>query len=89
MLLITLEPPPPPLRCMIDQEGSFEETEPQETIPEPYPREYFRIPEDCIVSDLETEGFRPENPLITDLSTLLLIQIVPSKVTSHERQFFR
>jgi hypothetical protein len=86
---VTLEPPPPPLRHRLDQEGSFEATGPQETVPEPTPREYFPAPEESTISDLEVEGFRPTNPLITDLSTPLLIQIVPPEVTSPERQFVR
>jgi hypothetical protein len=64
-------------------------TGPQETVPEPALREDFPAPEESIISDLETEGFRPTNPPITDLSTPLLIQIVPPEVTSPERQFIR
>jgi hypothetical protein len=56
----------------------------QETMLEPTPREYFPALEESIVSDLEFEGFRPTNPLITDLSVPLLIQIVPPEVTSPE-----
>jgi hypothetical protein len=83
---VTLEPPPPPLRQRLDQEGSFEATGPQETVPEPAPRGDFLAPEESIISDLETEGFRPTNPLITDLSAPILIQIVPPEVTSSEHQ---
>jgi hypothetical protein len=86
---VTLEPPPPPLRHRLDQEGSFEASRPQETIPEPAPREDFPAPEESTISDLEVEGFRPANPLITDLSAPLLIQTVPPEVTSLEHQFVR
>jgi len=67
---------------MGDQEGSFEASGPQETIPEPTPREDFPAPEESIVSDLEAEGFMPTNPPITDLLASLLIQLVPPEVTS-------
>jgi hypothetical protein len=58
-------------------------------VPEPTLRGEFPAPEESIISEIEIEGFRPSNPLITDLSTLLLIQIVPLEVTSLERQFIR
>jgi len=84
---VTFEPPLPPFRHMLYQEGSFEATKPQEIVLEPTPIEYFPTPKDYIVSDLQTRGFRPSNHLITDLSTFLLIHIVPPEVTSPERQF--
>jgi hypothetical protein len=87
--LVTLEPPLPPLRHRLDQEGSFEATGPREIVPKPAPRKDFLAPEDSTVSDLEVEGCRPANPQITDLSTPLLIQRVPHEVTSPECQFVR
>jgi hypothetical protein len=86
---VTLEPPPPPLRCRLDQEGSFEATGPLEALLEPYPREYSPALEKSIVSDLNIKGFRLENPSITDLSASLLIKVVPPEVTSPEQRFFR
>jgi hypothetical protein len=79
-----LEPPPPPLRHRIDQEGSFEDTKPQETVLELALREYFPALEESIVSNLKTEGFRLANPSITNLSMPLLIHVVPLEVTSPE-----
>jgi len=79
-----LEPPLPLLSHRLDQEGSLEATRTQETVPEPYLREDFLTPEENFVSDLEAKGFMLANPLITDLSTLLLIQILPCEVTSPE-----
>jgi hypothetical protein len=55
MPLVTLEPPLPPLRHMLDQEGSFEATRPQETILEPTLREDFPAPEESTISDLKAE----------------------------------
>ena len=43
-------------------------------------------PKESTISDLETEGFRLANLLITDLLMLILIHIVPPEVTSFERQ---
>jgi hypothetical protein len=41
-------------------------------------------PEDPTIFDLEEKALRPANPLITDLSMLILIHIVPSEVTYSE-----
>jgi hypothetical protein len=82
MSLVTLEPPLPTLRRNLDQEGSFEDIGPHETVPKPPPREEFLTLEESIVSDLKTEGFRLENPSITDMLALLIIQIFPPEVNS-------
>jgi hypothetical protein len=55
-------------------------------VPEPAPRGDFLTLEEPTISDLEEEGLRPANPLITDLLVSILIQIVPPEVTSSERQ---
>jgi hypothetical protein len=73
LLLVTLEPPPPLLRRKIGQEGSFEATGLHETMPESIPREVFHSPEESIVSDLKTKGFKPSNSMIIDLSMSLRI----------------
>jgi hypothetical protein len=57
---------------------------PPETVPEPTPRGDFLALEESTISNLETEGFMPANPLITDLSVSIFIQIVPLEVTSSE-----
>jgi hypothetical protein len=85
-----VEPPPPPLRRRLDQEGSFETTRPQEIVPDPIPRGDTFSPEVTRISDLEAEGFiRPWNPLITDLSMPVLVQIVPPEVTSPDHRLIR
>jgi hypothetical protein len=42
--------------------------------------------EEPTISDLEAEALRPANPLITDLSVPILIQVVPPEVTPSECQ---
>jgi hypothetical protein len=86
---ITLEPLSPPLRRRLDPEGSFEVTGPQETIPEPVPREDTLAPKETIISELEAKGFRPANPPITNIPVPILIQVVPPKVTSSYRHLVR
>jgi hypothetical protein len=49
------------------------------------PREDFPTPDKSIISDLEVEGLLPANPLITDLSTPVLIHIVSPEVILPER----
>jgi hypothetical protein len=43
-------------------------------------------PDEPTVSKLGVESFGPANPLITDLSAPMLLQVVPPKVTLVERQ---
>jgi hypothetical protein len=45
--------------------------------------------EESITSNLKSEGFRPSKPLITYLSSPLLIQVVPPDVTSPDHHIFR
>jgi hypothetical protein len=75
--LVDLEPPSPPLRRRLDQQGSFEETEPQETETDPYPRREHLILEEPTISDLGAEALGLYNPLITDLSTPIIVQVDP------------
>jgi hypothetical protein len=58
-------------------------------VSEPAPRGEFLASEESIISKLETEVFRPANPLITDLLASILIQIVPPEVTSSKHQLVR
>jgi hypothetical protein len=67
---ITLEPPPPPLRRKLDQQGSFEETRSQETMPNQHP-------EEPTISDLGVESLGPPETPTTDLSVPIIIQIYP------------
>jgi hypothetical protein len=55
-------------------------------VPETTPRGDYSISEEHTISDLEAEVVKPANPLITDLSTSILIQIVFPEVTPSERQ---
>jgi hypothetical protein len=84
--LITLEPPPPPLRRRLDQEGSFEMNGPQESVPEPALRGYFSTLKEPTISYLQAEALRIANPPITNLSTPILIHIVPPEVTPSKCQ---
>jgi hypothetical protein len=86
VLLVTLEPPPPLLRQRLDQQGSFEATGLQETMPKPFPRGEHLNPEEPTISKLGAEALVPLNPPINDLSVPLLIQDSPPRVTHHERQ---
>jgi hypothetical protein len=58
-------------------------------VPNPVPREDILAPEETSISDLEVEGFRPTNPLITDLSVPILVQVVPPEVTSPDHHLVR
>jgi hypothetical protein len=81
LLPVNLEPPPPPLRRRLDQQGSFEATGPHETEPDPSPRGEHLIPEEPTIFDLRAEALGPYNPPITDLSTPIVVQVKP-----YERQ---
>jgi hypothetical protein len=78
---VNLEPPPPPLRQRLDQQGSFEVTGPQETEPDPSPRGEHLILEEPTISDLGEGSSWSYNPLITDLSVPIVVQVKP-----YERQ---
>jgi hypothetical protein len=88
LLPIELEPPPPPLRLRLDQQGSFKVTGPQETMPEPSLRGEHLNSEEPNVSDLGVESLGPSNSPITNLSVPIMVQVVPPRVTHHERQIF-
>jgi hypothetical protein len=55
-------------------------------VPEPAPRGDYSNLEEPTISDLGVEALGPANPLITDLSVPILVQVVPPRVTPHERQ---
>jgi hypothetical protein len=59
---VALEPPPPPLRRRLDQQGSFEATGPQETVPEPAPRGDYSTPEEPTISDLGAGSSQASQP---------------------------
>jgi hypothetical protein len=65
---VTLEPPPPPLRRKLDQQGSFEETGSQETVLDQHP-------EKPTISDLGAEALSPLETPTTDLSTPIIVKI--------------
>jgi hypothetical protein len=81
-----LEPPPPPLQQRLDQQGSFEATGLQETVPMPALRGYYLNMEELTVSNLGVESLGSVNPLINDLLALILVQVVPPRVTPHGHQ---
>jgi hypothetical protein len=55
-------------------------------VPEPALRGDYSTLEEPTISDLGAESLGPSNPLITDLSAPILVQVVPPKVTPSERQ---
>jgi hypothetical protein len=55
-------------------------------MPEPSSRGEHSNPEEPTIFDLGAEALGPYNPPITDLSVPILIQVVPPRVTHHERQ---
>jgi hypothetical protein len=81
LLLVNLEPPLPPLRRILEQQGSFEATEPLETKPNPSSRGEHLILVKPTISNLRLEAIGPYNPPITDLSAPIIIQVKP-----YERQ---
>jgi hypothetical protein len=54
-------------------------TRPRETMLELTPRGDYLAPEEPTISDLEAKALRLANPLITNLSVLILIQVVPPR----------
>jgi hypothetical protein len=77
LLLVDLEPPPPPLRKKLDQQGSFEATGLHETVPNFSPRGEHLIPKEPIISDLRVEALGLYNPPITELSVPIIVQVQP------------
>jgi hypothetical protein len=72
---VDLEPPLPPLRRKLDQQGYIEATGLQETIPDSYPRgENFNL-EEPIISNLRVEDIGSYNPPITDLLVPIVVQV--------------
>jgi len=67
-----MEPPPPPLRRKLDQQGSFEATRSQEIVPNQHP-------EELTILDLGVKYFGPVETPTTDLSTPLILPIYPYK----------
>jgi hypothetical protein len=79
--LVYLEPPSPPLRKKLDQQGSFEVIGLQETVLDSSSRGEHLIMEEPIISSLRVQSLGPYNPPIKDLSAPIVIQ-----VQSYERQ---
>ena len=65
---VTLEPPPPPLRRKLDQQGSFEETGSQETVLDQHPK-------GTIVLDLGGKYLGPSETPTTDIFAPIITQI--------------
>jgi hypothetical protein len=53
---------------------------------EPAPRGDYSTLEEPTIFDLHVEALRPANTLMTDLSTLILIQVIPPEVTPSESE---
>ena len=67
---VTLEPPLPPLRRKLDQQGSFEATESQEIVPDQHP-------EESIILDLGVKYFGLVETSTTNILTPTIIPIHP------------
>jgi hypothetical protein len=75
--LVTLEPPPPPLRQKIDQQGSFEATGSQPIVPEQHL-------EELTILDLEATALGSfETPTIDFLSPLIIPIFHERRTVSH------
>jgi hypothetical protein len=68
--LVTLEPPPPPLRRKLHQQGSFEATGSQEIMPDQHPKE-------STILDLGAKAFGLVETSTTDLSACTIVLIHP------------
>ena len=66
--LVTLEPPPPPLRRKLDQQGSFEATGLQAIVPNQHPKE-------STVLDLEANSLSPIETPTTDFLAPFIVPI--------------
>jgi hypothetical protein len=75
---VTLEPPPPPLRRKLDQQGSFEATGLQTIVPE-------QPPEESTILDLEATALGPvETPTTDFLAPFIVpIQFYERQTVSH------
>jgi hypothetical protein len=67
---VTLEPPLPPLRRKLDQQGSFEATGSQEIVPDQHPKE-------STILDLGEKAFGLVETSTTDLSAPIIVSIHP------------
>jgi hypothetical protein len=67
---ITLEPPPPPLRRKLDQQGSFEVIGSHKTMPDQHP-------EEPTILDFGEESLGPPKTPITDCSMPIIVHIYP------------
>jgi hypothetical protein len=67
---VTLEPPPPPLRRKLDQQGSFEATGSQEIVPDQHP-------EETTILDFGAKALGPSKTPTTDLSAPIIVPIHP------------
>jgi hypothetical protein len=57
-------------------------------MPKPTPRGDYSNPKELIVSDLGAEALGLANPLITELSVPIFVQVVPPRVTPYEHHIF-
>jgi hypothetical protein len=73
-----VEPPPPPLRRNLEQQGSFEATGSQEIVPDQHP-------EESIVLDFGEKSLGPAKTSTTDLSVPIIVSIHPYEfqIVSH------
>jgi hypothetical protein len=55
-------------------------------MPEALPRGDYLNPKEPTISDLGAKSLRPANPPITYLSTPILVQVVPPRMTPYEHQ---
>jgi hypothetical protein len=76
---VTLEPPPPPLRRKLDQQGYFEATGSQEIVPDQHP-------EESTILELGEKAFGLVKTSTTDLLTPTIVPIHPyeCQTMSHE-----
>jgi hypothetical protein len=76
-MTIDLDPPSPPLRRKLDQQGYFEVIGLQETIPDSSPRGEHSISEEPIISNLGEQDLGSYNPPIINLSMSIIVQVQP------------
>jgi hypothetical protein len=67
---ITLEPPPPPLRRKLDQQGSFEATGSHEVVPDQHP-------EESTILEFEVQALGLPETSITNILGPIIILIHP------------
>jgi hypothetical protein len=70
--LVTLEPPPPPLRQKLDQQGSFEATRSQEIMPDQHL-------EESTVLEFGVKALGPPETSTTDILAPSIVSIHPYK----------